>query len=651
MNKQTPENTAPTNPYLDSFSLYLYNEGKSFNCYDFLGAHKTDLFGIPGYSFAVWAPNAEAVSVVGDFNGWDTEASYMFPQGDTGIWHIFIKDAEDGQNYKYCIRTKAGELLYKADPCGYRCQLRPETASVTYDINGFEWTDNKWIEKKLTTAPYDKPMLIYEMHAGSWKQHEDGSFYNFRELADELAPYLADMGYTHLELMPISEYPFDGSWGYQVTGYFAVTARYGEPKDFMYFVNKLHDAGIAVILDWVPAHFPRDAHGLRLFDGTPAYEYADPRLGEHKEWGTLVFDYGKNQVISFLISSAMFWLDKYHIDGIRVDAVSSMLYLDYSRTEWVRNKYGKNENLEAIKFLRNLNKTVFRRFPNTLMIAEESTAWPLVTKPAHEGGLGFNYKWNMGWMNDMLRYMAMDPFFRRGNHSILTFSMMYAFSENYILPFSHDEVVHGKASLIGKMSGLEGQKFDSLRTLMMYKMAHPGKKLDFMGSELAQFLEWRFYEGLEWHLLELPAHNQYHKFIRELNHFYLNNKAFYEIENSWDGFQWINANDADRSVISFIRRGKAARDEVVVICNFTPVEYTKYRVGVPKRGDYKEMFSSAWAEFGGNDQRIGVVRSYKKPIDNMEYSIDVDLPPMSAIYLKRTTPEKKQKTNRKDDIV
>ena len=642
MEKRGETKPSSKNPYLDSFSVYLYNEGKNYNCYDCLGAHKSDLFGVSGYSFAVWAPNAAAVSVVGDFNNWDPAAAPMFPQEDTGIWHAFVKDVPEGVNYKYCIRSRTGELLYKADPVGFRCQLRPETASITYDLEGFDWTDGKWMEKRVTTPPYDRPMLIYEMHAGSWKQHEDGSFYNFRELADELAPYLNDMGYTHVELMPISEYPFDGSWGYQVTGYFAVTARYGEPKDFMYFVNRLHEAGIAVILDWVPAHFPRDAHGLRLFDGTPVYEYADPRLGEHKEWGTLVFDYGKTQVVSFLISSAMFWLDKYHVDGLRVDAVSSMLYLDYSRTEWVRNKYGKNENLEAIEFLKTLNKAVFMRFPNTLMIAEESTAWPLVTKPAHEGGLGFNYKWNMGWMNDMLRYMSMDPFFRRGNHSILTFSMMYAFSENYILPFSHDEVVHGKASIIGKMSGLEGQKFDSLRTLMMYKMAHPGKKLDFMGSELAQVIEWRYYEGLEWNLLELPIHAKYHEFIKRLNHFYLKHKAFYEIENSWDGFQWINANDADRSVISFIRRGRNKGDEFIVICNFTPVEYKKYRVGVPQRGDYRECFSSDAAEFGGGGRSVGTVRSYKKPIDGMDYSIDVDLPPMSAVYLKRYSIQSKK---------
>ncbi len=643
MKKNSEEKTpAIENPYLESFPLYLYNQGKNFSCYDFLGAHKTDKFGIKGYSFAVWAPNAQSVSVTGDFNGWNTDKNPMYPQGQTGIWHVFIEGVADGQNYKYCIKTKDGELLYKADPCGYRCQLRPETASVTYDLSGFDWTDSKWVEKKLITPPYDKPMLIYEMHVGSWKQHDDGSFYNFRELADELVPYLLDMHYTHVELMPISEYPFDGSWGYQVTGYYAVTARYGEPKDFMYFVNKLHNAGVSVIIDWVPAHFPRDDHGLRRFDGTPVYEYADPRLGEHKEWGTMVFDYSKNEVISFLISNAMFWLDKFHVDGIRVDAVSSMLYLDYSRTEWVRNKYGKNENLEAIEFLKTLNTEVFKRFPNTLMIAEESTAWPLVTKPAHEGGLGFNYKWNMGWMNDMLRYMSMDPFFRKGNHSILTFSMMYAFSENYILPFSHDEVVHGKASLIGKMSGLEGQKFDSLRTLMMYKMSHPGKKLDFMGSELAQVIEWRFYEGLEWHLLELPAHKKYHDFIRELNKFYVEHKAFYEIENSWDGFRWINANDADRSVISFIRKGRKPIDEIVVICNFTPVEYTRYRVGVPKRGDYKEVFSSAEERFGGTGESVGTVRAYKKPIDGMDFSIEVNLPPMSAVYLKRVSPKKKQ---------
>lgn len=628
------------NPFISASELSKFNDGTNFSAYKFMGAIPAEIFGDSGYSFAVWAPNADYVSVVGDFNGWDTDAHPMNPQGESGVWHSFIKGITDGQCYKYFIKAKDGSALYKADPYARFCQLAPETASVTYNTNGFEWTDKKWLDKRAKTAPYEKPMLIYEMHLGSWKTHPDGSLKNYREIADELCPYLREMNYTHVELMPITEFPFDGSWGYQVTGYFASTSRYGTPKDFMYFVNKCHENGISVIMDWVPAHFPRDAHGLARFDGTPIYEYPNPLKGEHKEWGTLVFDYGRDEVVSFLISSALYWLDVFHIDGLRVDAVSSMLYLDYGRQEYMPNKYGGNENLEAIEFLQKLNIAAFANYPNVLMIAEESTAWPSVTKPVSDGGLGFNYKWNMGWMNDMLRYMSMDPYFRRDNHNLLTFSMMYAFSENYILPLSHDEVVHGKCSLIQKMSGLYGQKFDSLRAFFMYKMAHPGKKLLFMGGEIAQFIEWRYYEQLEWHLLDIEKHKKFHSFMKELNSFYKEEKPFWEIENSWDGFEWINADDRDRSVISFVRRGKKKTDEVVVICNFTPVEYNDYIVGVPRAGTYASVLSSDDVSFGGEGKKIKPASAKKKPQGNMPYSITLDIPPMTAIYLRRTQIKK-----------
>ena len=627
--------TIKENPFLSASDLSMFNEGSSFDAYRFMGAIPAEIFGDSGYSFSVWAPNAEYVSVVGDFNGWDVNSNPMNPQESSGVWHAFVKGVTDGALYKYFIKAKDGSAFYKSDPYARFCQLAPETASVTYNTDGFSWTDKKWLDKREKTAPYEKPMLIYEMHLGSWRTHPDGSLKNYREIADELCPYLREMNYTHVELMPLTEFPFDGSWGYQVTGYFASTSRYGTPKDFMYFVNKCHENGISVIMDWVPAHFPKDAHGLRQFDGTPIYEYPNPLKGEHKEWGTLVFDYGRGEVVSFLISSAMYWLDVFHIDGLRVDAVSSMLYLDYGREEYLPNKNGGRENLEAIEFLQKLNISAFSKYPNILMIAEESTAWPNVTKPVSDGGLGFNYKWNMGWMNDMLRYMSMDPYFRRDNHNLLTFSMMYAFSENYILPLSHDEVVHGKCSLIQKMSGLYGQKFDSLRAFFMYKMAHPGKKLLFMGGEIAQFIEWRYYEQLEWQLLEMEKHEKFHSFMKKLNAFYKETKPFWEIENNWDGFEWINADDRDRSVISFVRRGKKKTDEVVVICNFTPVRYEGYIVGVPRAGTYASVLSSDELSFGGGGYKINPATAKKKPQGNMPYSIALDLPPMSAVYLNR----------------
>ena len=625
------------NPFISASDLKAFNDGINFSAYKFMGAIKSEIYGEQGYSFCVWAPNADYVSVVGDFNGWDTEAHPMNPQGNSGVWHSFIKGVNDGQCYKYFIRCKDGSCIYKADPYARFAQLAPETASVTYDINGFLWNDKKWLKKREEEAPYSKPMLIYEIHLGSWRTHEDGSVMNYREIADELCPYLLKMNYTHIEIMPVTEFPFDGSWGYQVTGYFAPTSRYGTPKDFMYFVNKCHENGISVIMDWVPAHFPRDAHGLARFDGTPIYEYPNPLKGEHKEWGTLVFDYGREEVVSFLISSALYWLDVFHIDGLRVDAVSSMLYLDYGRQEYMPNKYGGNENLEAIEFLQKLNMAAFSAHPNVLMIAEESTAWPNVTKPVDKDGLGFNYKWNMGWMNDMLRYMSMDPYFRRDNHNLLTFSMMYAFSENYILALSHDEVVHGKCSLIEKMSGLHGQKFDSLRAFYMYMMAHPGKKLLFMGGEIAQFIEWRYYEQLEWHLLDLEKHKKFHEFMKGLNSFYRKTKPFWEVEDGWGGFEWINPDDRDRSVISFVRRGKKITDEIVVICNFTPVEYKNYVVGVPRAGLYASVLSSDELQFGGGGHEIKSVSAKKKGQNSMPYSITIDIPPMSAVYLKRTT--------------
>ncbi len=626
------------NPFNDDFAVYLFNEGNNFHSYEVLGAHKCTLNGKSGYRFAVWAPKAKSVHVSGDFNGWSQWSCPMTRLGETGIWQTFVEGLGDGEVYKYFITPQTGEGFFKSDPYAVSAQVRPDNASLTYDLDGYKWHDGAYMEKRGKEAPYSKPMNIYECHLGSWKMHEDGSFYTYREMADELVPYLKEMGYTHLEVMPLMEYPFDGSWGYQVTGYFAATSRYGTPHDLMYFMDECHKAGIKVIIDWVPAHFPRDAFGLAKFDGTPTYEYADTRVGEHKEWGTLVFDYSKTEVISFLISSAVFWAKVYHIDGIRVDAVSSMLYLDYAREDYIQNKYGGNENLEAIEFLRRLNEVMFSEFPNFLMVAEESTAWPMVTKPRDVGGLGFNYKWNMGWMNDNLRYMSMDPYFRSNNHNLITFSMMYAFSENYILPLSHDEVVHGKASLVNKMSALYDGKFDSFRAFMGYYMAHPGKKLMFMGGEIAQFIEWRFYEGLEWHLLNDYHHARFHKYMKDLNHFYKNNKPFWEIEDSWDGFEWINANDNEKSIVSFVRKGKAKGSEIIVVSNFTPVEYKEYSIGVSKMGEYEEVFTSNCEEYGGtgavNAQPIKA-KKYKYDCDGRPYTLTICVPPMTTMYFKR----------------
>lgn len=645
---------------ISEFALYLFGEGTNHQAYTMLGAHPYKKDGTEGYRFAVWAPGAVCVSVVGEFNSWEPEKNHMELILDTGIWYTFIGGVKEGCMYKYVITGKDGNSVYKADPYAFYSETRPGTASITADIDSYKWCDKRWEAKKRKQAPYDKPMLIYEVHAGSWKRGADGEFLTYRQLAQQLVPYVKDMGYTHIELMPIAEHPFDGSWGYQTTGYYSATSRYGTCSDFMYFIDCCHQNDISVILDWVSAHFPRDAHGLRLFDGTALYEYADPRIGEHKQWGTLVFDYGKKQVVSFLISNAYFWFDKYHIDGLRVDAVSSMLYLDYDRRdgEWIANEHGGRENLEAIRFLQELNKVIFAAFPGALMIAEESTAWPKITKPVHEGGLGFNYKWNMGWMNDTLRYMSMDPYFRKYNHNILTFLMFYAFSENYILPLSHDEVVHGKRSMIDKMYGSYEEKFAQLKMYYAYALAHPGKKLLFMGGEFGQFVEWRPSEELDWMLLDYESHDNLHKYVRNLNHFYLENKALWQIEDSWDGFTWINANDENNSVLSFLRRGRSNGDIIIVVCNFTPVRRENYIIGVPYSGEYSIVLSSDDKRFGGRSKIGAAVKAKKRSFDEFKYSLEFDLFPLTTVFIKKAKGKsknskdgKKEKIPEKNEII
>ncbi len=631
-----------TNTTKENIPLYFFGQGTNYRTYEYLGSHR--LNGDRAV-FRVWAPNALSVSVVGDFNQWDAKAHVMHRVDNSGIWECEIDGIHDYTIYKYRVEAADHTVTLKSDPYAYHYETRPSTASRFYDIEGYQWNDSAWVNRKDASEHYNRPMNIYELHFGSWKTYPDGNPFGYEKMADELIPYIKEMGYTHVELMPMTEYPYDGSWGYQVTGYFAPTSRYGTPKDFMSFVDRLHQAGIGIILDWVPAHFPKDAHGLARFDGGPCYEYPDPRKGEHKEWGTNVFDYGRPEVRSFLVSSAMFWLDKYHIDGLRVDAVASMLYLDYNRRdgEWIANKHGGHENLEAIEFLQQVNTAVFEQHPNALMIAEESTAWPMVSKPVSDGGLGFNYKWNMGWMNDMLRYSSMDPLFRSGNHNALTFSFFYAFSENFILPLSHDEVVHGKCSLINKMPGTYEEKFAGLRAFIAYTMAHPGKKLAFMGQEFAQFKEWDYQQGLDWVLLDYPAHQQIHEFSRQLNHFYLDNAPLWEIDFSWEGFEWIAHDDYAQSVISFRRKDRNGK-EIIAVCNFCPVRRDGYRIGVPEAGTYKEVFTTDDARFGGSGISNGIVKAdTKEPMHGHEQSIALTLPPLSVIYLKldKKAPKKK----------
>lgn len=620
---------------VSQMQAYLFNIGENYRSYEFLGCHKSDL---DSWRFAVWAPNAKAVKVACDKNDWTGNGKELVPFGETGIWVGAFSDFEDGDYYKYAITAPDDTVYLRSDPYARRCELRPGTASVVYSEAEFKWTDKRWIDKRKKTDAIHSPMNIYECNIGSWKIHDDGSYYTYEELAEELIPYLIDMGYTHLELMPLTEYPFDGSWGYQVTGYFAATSRYGTPAQLKTFINKCHKAGISVIMDWVPAHFPRDGHGLRMFDGTPCYEYADWREGEHRDWGTMVFDFAKGEVISFLMSSAYFWAEEYHIDGLRVDAVSSMLYRDYSRNdgEWVANKYGGNGNLEAVELLRRINKTMCTEKPGFLMIAEESTAWPLVTAPPEDGGLGFNFKWNMGWMNDTLRYVSMDPYFRKDNHTLLTFMMMYAYSENFILPLSHDEVVHGKKSLLDKMFGDYNQKFDAYKAFLTYYMTMPGKKLMFMGGEIGQFLEWRFDDQLEWNILDIDKHRMLNQYIKTLNHMYTEEKALWQLEQSWDGFEWINEADNENSVVSYMRKGKKKDDLLVVTANFTALDRRNYKLGVPYEGEYEVILHSNSTEFGG-ERKINKMTYVAKheQFKDMDYTLSVPIDGNSAMILKR----------------
>ncbi len=621
----------------NSIPLYLFHEGTNAKAYEYLGAHPVD----GGVCFRVWAPNVQWAGVAGDFNGWQPDKAPM-TKISSGVWECFVDGVNRYDAYKYYFRTADGREFYKSDPFAFHCETRPGTASKYYGELDFDWSDKGWLRKRKKADIYSSPMNIYEVHAGSWQLYDDGNPLSYRDLADRLIPYVKDMGYTHIELLPVMEYPFDGSWGYQVTGYFAPTSRYGTPEDFAYFVNAAHNAGIGVILDWVPAHFPKDTYGLYEFDGGACYEYADPRKGEHLQWGTRVFDYGKPEVQSFLVSSAMFWIGEYHIDGLRVDAVASMLYLDYGRDDgnWIPNCHGGRENLEAVAFLKKLNESVFREHGDVLMIAEESTAWPMVSRPTYLGGLGFNFKWNMGWMNDCLRYFSLDGLARKFNHDCLTFSFFYAFSENFVLPISHDEVVHGKCSLINKMPGTYEEKFAGVRSFLGYMMSHPGKKLLFMGCEFGQFIEWNYKQQLDWLLLDYEAHRQLKSYVSALNKFYLANSPLWEIDYSWEGFSWIVSDDSSNSVVAYIRRDKK-ENELIALCNFTSVTRQKYRIGVPKPGTYRVVFSSALPEFGGKgESTVGSVRAKKKPMHGYEYSIELDIEGLSCMYIKNTSRKK-----------
>ena len=630
-------------PQISDMDIYLFAEGKHYEIYEKLGAHPMKLNGVEGTYFAVWAPNARRVSVVGDFNMWDGALHPMNMMGPSGIHELFIPGVKEGAVYKFQILTRFDELIYKADPYGNCCQFRPDNASVVVNLDKHKWKDTSWIEKRQHTKRTDSlrmPMAIYEMHLGSWKkaiEDSDNGFYNYRDLAPMIADYIKEMGYTHIELMGIAEYPFDGSWGYQVTNYYAPTRRYGLPEDFMYFVDYMHKNGIYVILDWVPAHFPKDAHGLGRFDGMPLYEHPDPRRGEHPDWGTYIFDYSRNEVQNFLVANALFWLEKFHIDGLRVDAVASMLYLDYGKQdgEWLPNKNGGKENLDAIAFMQHLNRMVEERVPGALMIAEESTSWAGVTAPVSMDGLGYLYKWNMGWMNDFLEYMKLDPYFRSFNHNRLTFSLMYTYSENFILVISHDEVVHLKCSMLLKMPGTMPEKFANLKTAYGFMYAHPGKKLLFMGQEFGQEREWSEARSLDWYILDQPGHQGLQKFVKKLNALYKKYDAFYYNDCDQMGFEWINCNDNEHSQISFIRRGSTARDQLLFICNFTPVEREKFWVGVPCLGSYTEILNSDAEEFEGEG------RVNKKPLqaipgscDGKEQYISFTLPPLSVVVFK-----------------
>ena len=634
---------------ITDFDTYLFAEGKHYDVYEKFGAHPMTIDGVKGTYFAVWAPHARRVSVVGDFNMWDGGLNPMQMMQTSGIYELFIPDVAPGAVYKYQILTRDGEILYKADPYGNQCQVRPDNANIVADLTGYKWKDTDWIEnRKQQTRETElkKPMAIYECHLGSWKkkiEDSDFGFYTYRELAKMLCDYVKKMGYTHVELMGIAEYPFDGSWGYQVTNYYAPTSRYGSPEDFMYFVDHMHANGIGVILDWVPAHFPRDAHGLGRFDGMPLYEHPDPRRGEHPDWGTYIFDFGRNEVSNFLTANALFWVEKFHVDALRVDAVASMLYLDYGKQDgqWLPNKDGGNENYDAIELLRKINTVMEERNPGAFLIAEESTAWAGVTAPASMKGLGFLYKWNMGWMNDFLEYMKMDPYFRSFNHNRLTFSLSYTYAENYVLVISHDEVVHLKCSMLNKMPGFEVDKFANLRTAYGFMYGHPGKKLLFMGQEFGQLREWSEARSLDWFLLEQPLHKKMQKWVADLNHLYTTYDACYYNDNDQMGFEWTKVDDANTSIIAFVRRGKTAKDQLLFVCNFVPVERKDYWIGVPCLTEYEEIINSDAKIYGGSGTKNGKVKAFEEKCDRMPYAISIDIAPLSMMVFKYDYVDKK----------
>ena len=640
---------------LSSYDLFLeleaFSEGRSTHAWKCFGSHPaTAEDGTEGYVFRVWAPNAPRITIIGDFNGWDLNATPM-EKLEGGIWEVFVPGVKRYDSYQYAIHKQDGGFIGKCDPYGFHAATRPDVSTKLYDLEGYEWGDSAWLEYRAKQFPYTAPMNIYECHLGSWRRTGEDQFLSYRAIADYLVPYVKEMGFTHVELLPVTEHPLDDSWGYQCTGYFAATSRFGTPDDLKYLIDKLHQAGIGVILDWVPAHFPRDAFGLFYFDGTPTYEYSDPRKGEHADWGTNCFDLGRNEVRSFLFSSAMFWLEEYHMDGLRIDAVSSMLYLDYGRQDgqWMPNIYGGKENLEAVEFFQKLNTAIFAAHPDVLMIAEESTAWPKVTHPVDQGGLGFNFKWNMGWMNDICHYIKLDPYFRQFNHRDITFSLMYAFSENYILPLSHDEVVHMKGSFFGKMPGDDPMKFAGVRAFYSYMMTHPGKKLTFMGAELGQWNEWHFEHSLDWHLLENEANRQVHDFFKAINAFYLEQPALWEQDNSWQGFQWLEADDNEANTVAFLRWDKSGKP-LIIVCNFSPVHRDGYRVGAPFGGTWAPVFNSDAVEFGG--QGLGdtaPLKTEKVACHGQEQSLTINLPPMSCVAYRCTRKNPVRKPKAKDE--
>ena len=630
-------------------ALHFFHEGSATEAYDFFGSHFCEIDGEKGVIFRVWAPKAASVSVVGDFNHWDRFKNTMHrTEHDGSVWELFIPNLKQYDIYKYSIESSHGQINLKADPYGVHMETRPHTASKIYELEGYKWKDAKWLENRKNKNIYDSAINIYEMHLSSWMEKKDeDELFNYMELAKKLIPYVKKMGYTHIEIMPVAEYPFDGSWGYQQIGYYAPTSRFGTPHDFMEFVDYCHQNDIGLILDWVPPHFPKDAAGLYEFDGSYCYEYSEPLKREHLNWGTRVFDWGKPEVQSFLISNANYWFEKYHVDGLRVDAVASMLYLDYDRKDgqWQRNSKGGNENLEAISFLQRLNTALFAKHENILMIAEESTAWPMVTKPADVGGLGFNFKWNMGWMNDMISYMSMNPEYRPYHHNMLTFSFYYAFSENFILPISHDEVVYGKCSMLDKMSGPRDKRFASLRTFLAYMTAHPGKKLTFMGQEIAQFKEWNYKTGLDWDVLQFDEHKKHQVYVEALNKFYLKNKELWQADSDWGGFKWISSDDNENSVIVFRRFDRDGK-EIVAVCNFQPKMHEEYSFGVPFYAEYEEIFSTEKVEFGGSGLTNKTVQSVNQPMHSEPYSMTIKIAPMSAMFFRAKnirTPEDDEK--------